>query len=159
VEIAATATFEDAERHNVEATQLNIPRPRAGHYYWRVARTGANRTSPASTFDINPATPTAPVVESSAQGQLRATWENVADATGFRVQIASDPAFKQLVLDARVVVPATSIVAPKAGTYYIRVQAVTAELVSPFSPITRHQVLRRPNWWIPGAMAALILAL
>ena len=103
-------------------------------YYWRVNATNAAGTSSYSapfTFTTIIAVPVAPTLVSPANGafgqpfEVTLTWNPVAGASSYRVQVATDEAFANIILDDSTVVNPNKVISGLESftRYYWRVRA------------------------------------
>jgi CSLREA domain-containing protein len=110
-----------------------------GTYYWRmfgVNEYGSGPTSPVRTFTIDTVSPSIPTLLSPANGELindrtpTVTWEAVDGAVTYRIQIARDVNFTQIVVSGRVnttefTVPSERIL-PVNRRFFWRARAIDA---------------------------------
>lgn len=118
-----------SERRITQGEQVELDLAE-GSYYWRLAslddqgmphgwgKTRALRVQPP------PGSPS-DVRVSMQDGALRVTW--LSQAPEFRIEIASDPEFKQIVGRHRSVTPEARIGKPQPGRYWLRVVPYDAE--------------------------------
>ncbi len=157
IEVSPNTEFAEFDTYDATTTEVAIARPRAGRYYWRVARAEAAIASEAMPLAIAPLAPAA-VAVSASQRRLQISWEIVPDASAYRVQVAGDPRFASVTFDE--VVAERSIEVPATpGAYHVRVQSIAGDIEGEFTEPTKHQILRRANWWIVGGLVALVIAL
>lgn len=130
-----------------------------GNYFWRLASvTGEGTTGPfgdARQFRIRVA-PEAPLLETTSRdgNQLQLSWNRVANASAYRVQLAHDEGFTQMIVDERLSVTRYRIDRLSPGTYYLRAQAIGDDGVAGnFGAASRLEI---PGW--PLAQIALGIA-
>lgn len=124
----------------------NLGYTTATYYYRLESRNGGNRSVSASIYSVGlrPATPTRPVLHSSALGTYL-TWTSGA-VTGFAVQEAADPAMTSS--------PHTFWIRgnthqftpwglSREGRYFFRIAAVNHNSVSSYSPVISGSTLTR----------------
>lgn len=112
-----------------------------GQWWWRVrSLDGAGEPGPwsaAVAFSVRPQPPAARVAADDGSGTLSLNWP--ADAAGqgpaaYRVQLASDAAFRALVAEVTASGNDASVPRPPAGVYFVRVARVEHDgAVSPYS--------------------------
>ncbi len=139
-----------------ESTDRTSFRPAAGlapgTYYWRLAtRDGSAELGPfgdAQSFTYQPPPPS-PKSElpQVTQDAISVRWSAAEPGQRYRVQFARDSEFKELVVDEQVADPEYSLLAPAAGSYYLRVATVAADgYLGPFSTTQRIDIPYR-HWW------------
>jgi hypothetical protein len=86
-------------------------------------------------------------------------WRARSGDDAYDVQVASDPAFKQLVVERRENLPELVLDKPPLGTYYLRVRTIDADgFVGPYGSAQQFKVSLSPWWWlVPGALVILLL--
>jgi transposase-like protein len=115
-------------------------------YYWRVNAInagGAGAWSPVRGFTTVPLPPGIPLLVSPSDNaadqpaSLQLVWNNVAGAVKYRVQLASDVTFTEIVVDDSVLTTVSRSVGPlSAGTgHYWRVNAINAGGAGVWSPV------------------------
>lgn len=158
IQIATNSNFTALVHTNhVEGTnQFTYTLPIHNTYYWRVA--GASYSPENSTLHqgawstpytfTTSSLPPAPnlllpldnVTLSDATTQF--TWQTVNDATGYRIQIASDDTFTTIFDDQTVLTNSHAYSIATNGDYVWRVQTLTLNHVSDWS-VTRHLTIYR----------------
>ena len=75
------------------------------------------------------------------------------------MQVARDPAFKELLLERRENLPELVLDKPPHGTYYLRVRTIEADgFVGPYGSAQQFKVSLSLWWWlVPGALVLLLL--
>lgn len=152
---ARDAAFTDLLQHD---TGIAGPRHAAaapappGRYYWRVASTTAQgREGPWSdpiAFDLLP--PPAQPEPPKADGEtLEFTWA-AEPGQSFRLQLAHDAAFNELVQDTDgLKEPMLRLARPAPGEYFMRVQATDADgFVGPWTAPQRFEVPDDSPWYL-----------
>lgn len=85
-------------------------------------------------------------------------WSEVAQAQGYRVELALDPGFRQLISTHPVADHQLELPAPDVSTLYVRVKAYDQEgLGSPFSDGVEYQQSR--HGWVGAVFAVVMLAI
>jgi len=74
--------------------------------------------------------------------QVRLAWQGHAAATSYRLVLARDPLFVDIVTDERVLTPWFTVAALTQGTYFWRVSALQEGSEGRFSAVRRFQVIR-----------------
>ena len=140
-----------------------------GRYAWRVATRAAAEEGPFGdwqAFTVRPL-PAGPMPAALADaGTVHFTWAAAGPGSRYRVQVARDAAFADLVLDESVATPATSLASPGAGTYYLRVKTIEGDgYEGVFGPVQAFDVAPPPRparglpWRLLAPAAAAIGAL
>lgn len=138
-----------AQRQAYTATQAALELA-PGKYFWRVrgleADGQAGAWSQASPVVMPPHAPThlqAKVTDDA----LQASWQGQAPA--YRLELASDTAFKQIVARGQASGQSAQIGKPEPGNYWLRVVALDeAGTESPPSPPLAVEVKRGFPWWL-----------
>ena len=150
LQVARDAAFTDLilEREVSATNQALADGLLPGTYFWRVATLDAQGESGAwsevQSYRQRAGAPT-PAPPTLRDHQLLLSWEAQAGQT-YRVQLARDPDFRYVVEDQPLTVPRLSMRAPRAGTYYARVQSVDPDgTAGPFGPSRRVDV-PAPRW-------------
>ena len=137
-----------------------------GGYHWRVASVDPDGDqgpfSQTQHFSFRPplaapASVEAPIVEDAT---LVFTWQAVEHATAYRVQLAEDPAFAQMVTDIKVSAARAEIKRPPSQTYYFRINAENAQAeVSPYTQAREIKVPPHHYWGLLILLLPLLLTL
>ena len=137
-----------------------------GDYHWRVASVDPDGDqgpfSQPQHFSFRPplaapASVEAPLVEDAT---LVFTWQAVEHATAYRIQLAEDPAFAQMVTDIKVSEPRAEIKRPPSRTYYFRINAENAQAeVSPHTQAREIKVPPHHYWGLLIFLLPLLLTL
>jgi hypothetical protein len=153
-QLARDTGFKDvlADRDAVAATDARVDGLAPGDYFWRVASVRADRDQgpfgDPQRFALRPlpATPEPPGIDDD---NLHFTWVAEPGQT-FRLQLARDDRFVDVVADLALAEPRVSLPRPDAGTYYMRVQATDPDgYVGPYTATQRFEVPRGPlPWWL-----------
>lgn len=136
----------------LRAPRFQLPEAlRPGAYYWRVSATsstdGQGAFSGAAQLQIAPGAPAAPTVALS-RDQLTIGWDAQPAVENYRVQVAREAAFRDLLIDRIEREPVLGIARPASGTYFVRVQAIGPDGVAgPFSPTQSAEVRSRFSFW------------
>lgn len=143
------------DRGDLTATEFSAELPE-GRHHWRVrtVRAGDDAgpwSAPQTLQRIAPPPPPPPPPpgaqppEREAEG-LRIRWRAApGEGVRYRLQLARDAGFTQLVLDETTTETSWLLPAPAAGTYHLRVQAIAAGgQPGPFGPA---QMLEVPRDW------------
>lgn len=119
-----------------------------GDYFWRLASVDdAGRQGPfgfTQSFRLRPL-PARPALEEPQQedGEMLLRWRAGEAGLGWRVQLARDAEFTDLVADERVGEPAFRLPKDKGGTCYLRVQAIDRDGVA--GPFSQAQQIDMPS--------------
>lgn len=130
-----------------------------GRYYWRVARAADDDTDAvfARPFEFTvyalPAAPQAHVKD-TASGALVFSWKSVSEATGYRLQLARDDRFHDLVFDIDTPRTALRVAAPRWGRYFYRVQSIGDS--GRYGAPGAARVLQVPRW-LPAPHVLLLI--
>jgi hypothetical protein len=131
-------------------------------YYWRVSASNTGGEGPfSSTWNFSTAIPS-PVLRAPLDGEqvdplvVTLQWSSVENAVRYRLQVARDSVFSQLVKNDSTITDTTRQIVGLTGAtiYYWRVQAITIGGASPFSPFWRFRTVGE----IPGAVTLLLPA-
>ncbi|HRO59025.1 MAG TPA: hypothetical protein PK177_07660, partial [Burkholderiaceae bacterium] len=164
LQVASSPDFSDpvVDRSAIDEGALDAGRELApGNYSWRVAavdeRRGQGPWSDPQTFRRIVAAPGVDAPEQSARG-VSLHWRALADALGYRVQVANDPSFASPLIDELVDEQSYFVERPAQGRYYVRVQAMAADgFAGPWSEAQVFEVVSRWAWlWL---LLPMILAL
>jgi len=123
-----------------------------GKYYWRVKAIEAGGLkgpwSAARLFTVVKVFPpvlTSPANEAFVDPALTLTWELADDAVKYKVQVAKDAAFTNLIVNESTNTLTKSLTGLKARSYYWRVRAIDAEgYKSPWSNVWKFTVVATP---------------
>ena len=139
---------------DLSATELRLALP-PGEHFWRVASVrdvaGVPDVGPwgdARSFTrvAVPAPPASRPPEATADGVVLA-W-NPGNATRFRLQVSKDADFKTLLHDEMLDSANWLLRKPEAGTYFVRVGALSADgFAGPFGQPQQVDVARPVLWW------------
>lgn len=125
--------------------RLSLP---AGDYFWRLASiAGDGRQGPfgaPQSFSLRPL-PEGPGVEAPRQegGETRVRWRESEPGLVWRVQLARDAAFTDLLADERVSEPVFRLPHDGGGTCFLRVQAIDRDGVA--GPFGQPQRIELPS--------------
>jgi len=151
------------DRSDLEATELSVALP-PGRYHWRLASIAKDNDqgpfSDAASFELRETPPPPAVDKPKAEGdKLVFRWRARTGDDAYDVQVARDPAFKELLLERRENLPELLLDKPKAGTYYLRVRTIESDgFVGPYGSAQQFEVPRSLWWWLaPGALLLLLL--
>ncbi len=131
------------------ATRVTLPL-KPGKYFWRVrgleADGQAGAWSAASPIVLAPAAPAA--LEARIAGDaLLLQWQGETQA--YRVEVATDPAFRQIASRSDSPCPQARLPKPQPGQYWLRVTALGEDGVeSPPSQAQTLEVRRLVPWWL-----------
>jgi len=149
-------------REGVEVGSVRVEGSLApGRYLWQVAAStedgGAGEFSTPRRLHVAPA---APMLEPpAADGRaVRLSWRAPTGAVGYRVQVARDAQFGEVIRDEHVGEPQWRVAELPRGTYHARVQALDAGgLAGAYSPAQAFEVPRRFPWWMLPVLPLLLL--
>ena len=137
-----------------------------GDYHWRVASVDPDGDqgpfSQTQHFSFRPplaapASVEAPIVEDAT---LVFAWQAVEHATAYRVQLAEDPAFAQMVTYTKVSGPRAEIKRPPSQTYHFRINAENAQAeVGPYTQAREIKVPPHHYWGLLVFLLPLLLML
>jgi hypothetical protein len=165
IQVASDARFESLllDRADVEGNRLAVPLP-PGRYHWRLASIAKGDDqgpfSDAASFELRETPPPPPVDAPKGEGKkLVFRWRARSGDDAYDVQVASDPAFQQIVLERRENLPELVLDKPQRGTYYLRVRTIDADgFVGPYGSAQQFKVSLSPWWWaVPAALVLLLL--
>ena len=136
-----------------------VPLTQFTQYYWRVRSTGPIGTTPYYTtpfaFKTRPDAPVAPTLLSPANNStgltlpVTLTWSKISNAYSYRLQVATDLAFTNLVFnDSTLTINDTSKVIDglqTLTTYYWRVNVTNSAGTSPYAGPWNFRGLGTPN--------------
>lgn len=157
VQLAANASFDRIvlERTDVvgDAFRVDTALP-PGRYFWRVASVsiddGQGDFAAARSFRILNQPP-AQLGSAAKGGELLLSWSTAPAAARYRVQLAKDEQFSDLLVDQRVDGLELRALRPQAGRYFMRVSALDGDGVAgPYSGTHSVKVgPRYPYWLLP----------
>jgi hypothetical protein len=148
------------ERSSIKDLEFELPAGLPpGRYYWRVARAADDDADERFTqpFEFTvyelPVAPQ-PHVKETTSGTLRFSWTTVTQATRYRLQLARDARFRELVLDIDTPGTELRVAALPWGRYFYRVQSIgdSGRLGAPSAA----RVLQVPRW-IPAPQVLLLV--
>lgn len=132
VEIATETTFADPVATSEWAPDNNAIPNRAlepGSYYWRVVtEAGGNSvaTSEPRPFVINGALPPAHIININyVKNEVRLFWESVKSANNYRLQLAEDPSFTNIIKEANVADTTAALRLIPGRRYFVRLKALS----------------------------------
>ena len=143
VQVAPEPTFREVDERTFDEGPAAFAALVPGRYFWRIkdATSGFSR---AAEVLVRPRTPTLTVRPRGRK--LRLAWEAVADAESYRVRIANDADFDDLLLEETVADTSLEHAVPKFGQYHIEVSAVAAGVAS--IPASAEPLLAPHPWWL-----------
>ncbi len=134
-QVAAQAHFfsplldiRDFSKRKIQISQVLKP----GVYYWRVAAAGSSGKyglfSRSQTFKVRAKTSRLTLLESQIkETKIQVHWQGGQTDERFQVQLARDIGFRSLVDEQEFTTIGASLDRPDAGSYYLRVRAITPE--------------------------------
>ena len=151
------------DQAGITANTFSQPFANEGRYYWRMASVRADGDvgpfGDPQAFELRPLPPT-PKGSVAADGKsLVLAWGGRTEDRQ-RVELASDPAFTNIVAQTELDKPEWAVPMPaKAGTYYFRYRSVEPDgFVSPPSQALTIEVPRNWNWlWWLAPLPLLLL--
>jgi hypothetical protein len=154
VQLARDPGFKDlvADQDAVTTTETRVSGLAPGEYFWRAASVRADRDQgpfgDAQRFTQKPLPPT-PEPPGLDEKSLNFTWVAEPGQT-FRLQVARDDRFADLVADLALDEPRVSLPRPEPGAYFMRVQATDPDgYVGPYTSTQRFEVPHGPvPWWL-----------
>jgi hypothetical protein len=165
LQVASESRFQSTlfDRSDIESTEFRLSLP-PGRYHWRLASIAQGNDqgpfSDSASFELRETPPPPPVDKPKAEGdKLVFRWRARSGDDTYDVQVARDPAFKELLLERRENLPELLLDTPKAGTYYLRVRTIESDgFVGPYGAAQQFEVPRSLWWWLaPGALLLLLL--
>jgi hypothetical protein len=126
-------------------------------HYWRVSASNTGGEGPfSSTWNFSTAIPS-PTLRAPGNGEqvdplvIAFQWSSVNNAVRYRLQVARDSLFVQLVKNDSTITDTTRLILGLSGAtmHYWRVQAITIGGTSPFSPYWQFRTMGE----IPGAVS------
>ena len=154
----------DIELPQKRGARLTLDDPLApGEYYWRVAtRDHGGEQGPfgdPQQFTLRPAPP-GPALQapSVAKKTLTFRWAAGLEGQQYQLQMALDPGFEDLLVDARLTSPEFSMDRPEAGFYYLRVRTIDVDgFLGPFGPAQRIDLPPENLWPIAIIIVTIVL--
>lgn len=165
LQVADDARFETVriDRRDVGSERLALALP-PGRYHWRIASIAAGDDhgpfSDASSFELRETPPPVALEAPRDEGErLVFRWRARSSDDTYDVQVATDPAFTQLVLERRENLPELVLPRPAPGRYYLRVRTQQADGFTGAWGATQQFDVPRSLWWwlLPGAAVLLLL--
>lgn len=165
LQVADDARFETVrvDRADVSGERLGLALP-PGRYHWRIASIATGDDpgpfSDASSFELRETPPPVALEAPKAEGgQLVFRWRARSSDDAYDVQVATDAAFTQLVLERRENLPELVMPRPAPGRYFLRVRTQQADgFTGPWGATQQFDVPRSLWWWLlPGAAVLLLL--
>lgn len=102
-----------------------------GRYTWRVATRAGEDQGPFGDWQAFTRRPPLPGPQAAPPqadaGRVRLAWSQGPAASTYRLQVARDAAFADLVVDETLHEPAFTLTSPPAGTYHLRVKTIEAD--------------------------------
>lgn len=134
IEVARTAAFEElvaaSAWDRMETAQLNQPL-QPGQYHWRVVtRKGqaSTATSDVRRFTMGGQLEPARIISANTiDNQVNLYWNQVEEATGYRIQLARDADFEDIVEDVTVEDTETRLQLEPGRRYHVRVKGLATE--------------------------------
>ncbi len=165
LQVASESRFQAplVDRSDLEANELSVALP-PGRYHWRLASIAKGDDqgpfSDAASFELRETPPPPAVDKPKAEGdKLVFRWRARSGDDAYDVQVARDPAFKDLLLERRENLPELMLDKLKPGTYYLRVRTIESDgFMGPYGSAQQFEVPRSLWWWLaPGALLLLLL--
>jgi hypothetical protein len=127
----ATATPLVDTTHAATGPLVVEPTLAPGGYAWRVATRADDDEGPFGDWQsfTRRESPPAPQAEPprAEAGRVRFAWPRGGDGSTYRLQVARDAAFSDVVVDTVTPTPASTFENPAPGTYYLRVKTIEAD--------------------------------
>lgn len=155
LQVARDAAFQDLvlQRDGVGGTRESAAIPAAGTYFWRLASTRADGDrgpfGDAQRFELRP-DPEPPKGGVAPDGKsLTLAWSGRPEDTQ-HVELARDPQFREIVVQADLSEPQWSLPTPSpGGTYYFRYRSIEADgYAGPYSSPLVIEVPRDRRWML-----------
>ena len=136
-EVARLEIAEDPSFRNLIATSEWAPETSAlpnrpltpGTYHWRVvSEAGGNSvaTSEPSTFTVNGTLPPVRIISVNyVDNQVRVFWESVATASDYRLQLAEEPGFDNIIKEATLADTTAALRLIPGRRYFVRLKALS----------------------------------
>jgi hypothetical protein len=154
LQVAGDAGFgtPTAERDDITAPHASIDLP-VGTHHWRLASVRADGdqgpwgdAQRVTRVELPPA-PAAEAPQSESEG-IRLRWAAGKSGSHYRIQVARDEAFEQIVHEAKVDSPSWLLPRPEPGRYRVRVKAIDGEgFEGPYGSPQEVEV-ERNLWWL-----------
>ncbi|MBL8352722.1 MAG: FecR domain-containing protein [Burkholderiaceae bacterium] len=155
LQVADTPGFEPLrlERSDLVDTELRLDLP-PGRHHWRLASVrGAGDSGPWG--DVQTVTrlalppPPPPVPPQAAADGVRLAWaKSPREGTTYRVQVARDSGFTDLVADVRTDQASWLLPSPEPGSYHVRMRTIDADgLAGAFGGAQQFDVPQTFGWW------------
>lgn len=132
VEVAQTPAFEElvaSSEWAPETSALPSQPLSPGKYYWRVVSEAGGDSvarSPARELVINGMLPPVRIISINyLESQVRAFWEKVDTASGYRLQLSQEPGFQNIIKEADVTGTTAALRLIPGRRYFVRVKALT----------------------------------
>lgn len=132
VEIAETDSFNELVATSAWAPEGRAQPSRAlspGQYYWRVvSEAGGNTVATSDTrkLVINGTLPPVKIISINyLDNQVRIYWEKVDTATGYRLQLAEEPGFRNIIKEADIDDTTAALRLIPGRRYFVRVKALS----------------------------------
>ncbi len=164
LQIARDVDFSDTviDESALKDWQYRPPKDlKPGMYFWRIASVDRNGIqgpfgmSRQFRIQMVPPAPLAQLAKSDGE-KPRLAWAAGADAARYRVQVALDPAFSELIVDQQLSQPEFPMSELSPGIYYVRAQSLSHEGVAGvFSKPVRVKIKGWPLWTIILALSLL----
>lgn len=165
LQLADTPDFQPVrlERSDLVDTELRLDLP-LGTHHWRLASVrGADDSGPwgdvqtVTRLALPPPPPAMPP-QAAAEGVRLAWAQSPRASTTYRVQVARDSGFTDLVADERTDQASWLLPSPEPGTYHVRVRTIDADgLAGAFGSAQQFDVPRTFAWWWLLPVVVLLL--
>jgi hypothetical protein len=135
-----------------------------GHYYWRLASVDANNKqgpfSTAAGFQIKPAAAAPVVLVTADQAETRASWPGASPGQWYRVEIARDAEFTQLLQQETTANTWIEVSPRSSGERYLRVRSIEEDgYEGPWSTTQRIEPVTDYSWIFAVSIGLLLLVL
>jgi hypothetical protein len=155
LQLATDASFERLilDRSSIADTALMLEEPLApGNYYWRLASVDAKgEQGPYGDIHSFRRPPPGAVMEEPSVGEDEVVirWPRGLPGQRYRVQLSSDPAFAQPLVDSQVEIPELAVSRPETGTYYVRASIIDTDgFEGPFGEAHSFEIAGRSYWFL-----------